>query len=340
MSSDLKALKTRSTSTVTSDGGRPKPSPSPWKSSKPAKAKKAPPGLSVLNGNWAYLFTAPFFIMFIIFGMIPVFYSVYIAFFHWDPLDPSAQVFAGLDNFRTLWADANFWNATRNTFSIWLLATVPQLVMALGLAAILRSPVLKAATFWRTLLLVPNITSVLAVAIVFGQLFGRDYGMINLVLGGLGFDHVDFFEQTLPGHIAIAVMIIWRWVGYNSLIFLAAMLAIPSELYESAEIDGANAWKQFRYVTLPQLRNTITFFLVVGTIGGLQVFAEPLTIGGATGGSSRQVQTLTLFLYEQAFVNVNWGYGAAVGIAITIIVLIISALNFALTRRLSSEDSR
>lgn len=294
----------------------------------------------VLDGRWGYVFTAPFFFMFLIFGLIPVIYSVYIAFYMWDPLDPSMQVFVGLDNFRNLWADANFWLAVRNTFSIWFLATIPQLVLALALAAVLRNPVLKLATFWRTILLVPNITSVLAVAIVFGQLFGRDYGMINLVIGFFGFDHVDFVEGTLASHVAIATMILWRWVGYNALIFLAAMLAIPSELYESAEIDGASDWQQFWNVTLPQLRNTITFFLIVGTIGGLQVFAEPLAQGGASGGSSRQMSTLTLYLYEQAFVNVNWGYGAAIGIAITIIVLIISFINFLLTRRLASEDAR
>ena len=164
--------------------------------------------------------------------------------------------------------------------------------------------------------------------------------MINLVIGAAGFQHVDFVEGTLASHVAIATMILWRWVGYNGLIFLAAMLAIPGELYESAEIDGATKWQQFWYVTLPQLRNTITFFLIVGTIGGLQVFAEPLTLGGASGGSSRQMSTLTLYLYEQAFVNVNWGYGAAIGIAITIIVLMISLVNFLLTRQLASEDSR
>jgi cellobiose transport system permease protein len=117
------------------------------------------------------------------------------------------------------------------------------------------------------------------------------------------------------------------------------MLAIPQELYESAAIDGATKWQTFRYVTLPQLKNTITFFLIVGTIGGLQVFAEPLILGGAGGGANRQFSTLTLFLFEQAFINVNWGYGAAVGIAITIIVLIISAINFMITRRIASSDN-
>lgn len=307
---------------------------------KKAQSGEAAVGIQSLNGRWAYLFTAPFYVMFLAFGIVPVIYSIYIAFFSWDPLDPTQQNFVGLDNFRILWEDTNFWNAVSNTFIIWFLSSIPQMFIAIGLAAVLRNPTLRGNSFFRTILLVPNITSVLAVAIIFGQLFGRDYGLINWVLSLFGFENIDWIEQTLPGQIAIAVMITWRWVGYNALIFLASMLAIPNELYESAAIDGASKWQQFVHVTLPQLRNTITFVLIMGTIGGMQVFAEPLTLGGATGGSSRQFQTLTLYLYEQAFVNVNWGYGAAIGIAITVIVLIVSFINFLITRRLANEDRK
>ena len=114
------------------------------------------------------------------------------------------------------------------------------------------------------------------------------------------------------------------------------MLAIPDELYESASCDGATKWQQFRYVTLPSLRNTITFVLIVGTIGGLQVFAEPQQLA-PDGGSSKQFLTLTLFLYNQAFLNYKYGYAAAIGIAITVIVLMITAINFFITRKISGE---
>jgi cellobiose transport system permease protein len=323
-----------------SKGQRPKKPLTPWKSVNPNKpAKKQAPlqGIASLNGKWGYAFTAPFFLMFLVFGLAPIVYSTYMAFFNWDPL--GEQVFIGVQNFQDLIVDDRFWLALANTMSIWSLSTFPQMIVSIGLAAILRSRALKAATFWRTILLVPNITSVIAVAIVFGQLFGRDFGMVNIVIGMFGGQHIDFLEQTLPGHIAIASMITWRWAGYNALIFLASMLAIPDDLYESASLDGATGWQQFIYVTLPQLRNTITFVLIVGTIGGLQVFAEPLTLGGTfDGGSSRQFSTLTLFLYEQAFVNNKWGYAAAIGILITVIVGIVSIINFFITRQLASED--
>jgi cellobiose transport system permease protein len=305
----------------------------PWKK----QQRKPIPGVPSLNGKWGYAAIAPFFLIFFVFGVAPVVYSVYIAFFKWDPLGESE--FNGLNNFIFLLQDSDFWLAIRNTFSIWALSTFPQIIMAIGLAAILRSRRLKGKSFWRTIFLVPNITSVIAITIVFQQLFGREYGIINGLLGLIpGVENIDFLEGVIPSHIQIATMITWRWVGYNTLIFLASMLAIPDELYESASCDGATKWQQFIYVTLPSLKNTITFVLIVGTIGGLQVFAEPQQLA-ADGGSSKQFLTLTLFLYNQAFLNNKYGYAAAIGIAITFIVLIISAINFFITRKISGEGT-
>jgi len=328
-------------------GGRPSTSPSPWRKKK-QKPEVEFPGLRSLNGKWGYLFIAPFVVMFLIFGMFPVIYSTIIAFYNYDPLAGAGglslegQPFVGLDNFVNLLQDDRLYTAIGNTFDIWFWSTFPQMIISIGLAAVLRNRFLRAKTFWRTILLVPNITSVLAVAIIFGQLFGREFGMINIVLGWFGVDNIDFVEDSSASHIAIATMITWRWAGYNALIFLASMLAIPDELYESASLDGATTWQQFRYVTLPGLRNTITFVLIVGTIGGLQVFAEPLVLAGTTdGGSTHQLLTLTMFLYDQAFGGAGkWGYGAAIGIVITFIVLIVSLVNFLVTRKLAGGDEK
>jgi cellobiose transport system permease protein len=317
--------------------GRQKAPLTPWKQ-KSKKEKKLIPGVASLNGRWGYPAIAPFFLIFLVFGVAPVAYSIYISFFKWDPLGD--RTFNGLNNFTFLLQDSDFWLSIRNTFSIWALSTFPQLIIAISLAAILRNKGLKGKSFWRTILLVPNITSIIAITIVFQQLFGRDYGLINGLIGLIpGTHHIDFIEGVIPSHIQIATMITWRWVGYNTLIFLASMLAIPDELYESASVDGATKWQQFKFVTLPSLKNTITFVLIVGTIGGLQVFAEPQQLA-PTGGSSKQFLTLTLFLYNQAFLNNKYGYAAAIGIAITFIVLIISAINFFVTRRLSGEGNR
>jgi cellobiose transport system permease protein len=197
------------------------------------------------------------------------------------------------------------------------------------------------------MLLVPNITSVVAVAYVFGSFFAVKHGLVNQILvhvfGYTGPDGVgvDWQENALAGQIAISSMIAWRWVGYNSLIFLASMNAIPKDLYESSSLDGATRWQQFRFVTMPQLRNTITFMLVMGTIGGMSVFAEPSIYSGSPlGGDHSQFLTLTMYLFYYAYTVGNYGYASAIGIGIAVIVMVFSLTNFVLTRRIASEDSK
>ena len=297
-------------------------------------------------------YVSPFFVHFVMFGAIPIVFTTALAFFNADfstyydfitthHLSVLTNAFTGFNNFRELFKDPYFWLAMRNTFSIWLISTVPQLLIAFGLASLLSNAKLRASTFWRTVLMIPNITSVLAVAIVFQQLFGRDFGMVNVILHYLHVHPIEWTADTLPSHTAIATMINWRWLGYNSLIFLAAILAIPKELYESSSLDGASRWQTVRYVTIPQMKNTITFMIIMGTIGGLGLFVEPLTYGGGfDGGANSQFLTLTLYLYKQAFMNQRLGYGAAIGVGITLVVIIVSAINFAITRRIADEGSR
>jgi len=255
-----------------------------------------------------------------------------------DPIGEHHYV--GLANFSQLLHDPRFWGALRNTFDIWVLSTVPQLLLALGLAHILNHPRLRAASLFRMSVLVPYVTSVAATTIVFAQLFDRDYGMLNWFLELLGFRHVDFTASVWGSQLMIAVMVAWRWTGYNTLLYLASLQVVPRELFEAAAADGANGWRQFRHITIPALRPIIVFTVVTSTIGGLQIFTEPLLVnpvGGLTCGAARQCQTLTLFLYEQAFGRFHFGYGAAVGVALFVMVVIIAAINYLLVTRIRSE---
>jgi len=287
-----------------------------------------------------YAFIAPFFIIFGLFGLIPLLFTAWVSLFAWNPIGD--QTFIGMDNYFRLVSDPRFWNATYNTISIWLLTTIPQLFMALGLAAVLNNALLKWKTGWRVAMLIPNVTSVVAVGIVFASVFGRDYGLINWVISLFGFAPIDWQIGTLSSHVAIATMVEWRWTGYWALIFLAAMQAVPRELYEVASIDGASKFRQFRSVTIPQLRGTIIFMVTISTIGGLQVFAEPLIFGGqqndVTGGVARQFQTLSLFLYEQGFRSFKFGYASAIAWVMCLIVLVFSLLNLLITRRIASSE--
>ena len=195
-----------------------------------------------------------------------------------------------------------------------MLATVPQLLMALVLAQLLNQR-LRARTLWRMGVLLPNITSVAAVGIIFTLLFARDFGLVNWLLGHVGVDPIDWQQHRWSSWLAISTMVDWRWTGYNALIFLAALQAVPADLYEAAEIDGASPVKQFWHITVPMLRPTIIFVSLISTIGGIQLFTEPLLFNSGanaiTGGTTRQFQTLTMYVYEKAFTGQEFGYAAS-----------------------------
>ncbi|RCG24015.1 sugar ABC transporter permease [Sphaerisporangium album] len=279
-----------------------------------------------------YAYVAPFFLLFCAFGLFPLAYTAWVSLHEWTLLS-DVHTFVGLDNFRTLLADDYFWNATFNTVSIGVFSTAPQLLLAIWLAHLLNRP-LKAQTIFRVTLLLPNVTSVVAVVVIFSQLFGRDYGLINWVLSWFGAGAVDWNAGTATSHAAISVMIMWRWTGYNTLIFLAAMQAVPRELYEAATIDGASGFTQLRKITVPMIRPTIVFVVITSTIGAMQILAEPLLFGtySLTGGPDRQYQTLALFIYEN-FTKLDFGYASAVSWMMFVFIVIVAAINYLLTRR-------
>ncbi len=289
-----------------------------------------------------YLLIAPFFVIFGIVGVFPLPYTFWVSLHQWNLLGGAGSArWAGWGNYLDLAADPHFWNALANTVSIWVISTVPMLITALGLAALLNAR-LRARTLFRMGALLPNITSVAAVAIIFSQIFGRDYGLANHLLGLVGVEQIDWQSGRLSSHVAISVMVAWRWTGYNALIYLAGMQAIPGDLYEAATIDGAGPFQRFWYVTIPALRPAIIFTVILSTIGGMQLFAEPLLFdaapGSAFGGSDRQFQTLAVYLYQQAFREFRFGYGAAVAWSLFLIVVVASLLNYLLVRRLKSTS--
>src|SRR5256714_4505039 len=248
-----------------------------------------------------YLFVSPFFLIFGVFGLFPLGYTAYISLTDRNLLAPVSH-FIGLHNYALLIPDSSFWRAVENPFGIWFLATVPQLLLALVIAHLLNTK-LRARTFFRMAILLPQVTSLVAVALIFTQLFAHDYGFINYALGSVGIHHVYWEAGRFSSWVALSVMVMWRWTGFNALIYLAAMQAIPEELYEAAAVDGARRFRQFVHVTVPMLRPTILFTVIISTIGGLQLFTEaylfqPSTSGG-TGGAAPPDQTTLLFPYEE-----------------------------------------
>ncbi|MFD5567233.1 carbohydrate ABC transporter permease [Streptomyces cadmiisoli] len=290
--------------------------------------------------RWSpYAFVSPFFLLFLAFGLFPLVYTGWASLHQVELTAPTDMNWVGLRNYTRIFDDDFFWNAARNTLTIGVISTVPQLLMALGLAHILNYR-LRASTFYRVAMLAPYATSIAAASLVFVLLFGRDYGMINWGLGAVGIDNIDWQNDKWPSQIAVSTIVIWRWTGYNALIYLAAMQAIPQDLYESAALDGANRWQQFFHVTLPALRPTILFTVVVSTIGASQLFGEPLLFDankGASGGSQHQFQTLGLYLYEQGWVNQHLGRASAIAWTMFLILIVIGIVNYVISRRLRAS---
>ena len=234
-----------------------------------------------------YLYIAPFFVLFAIFGIFPLVYTAWVSLTDRNLLAPTSN-FVGLANYSELLHDSYFWNAVVNTLGIWVLSTVPQLALALVIAHVLNRS-LRVRTFFRMSILVPQVTSLVAVALIFSQLFGYRYGLVNYLLNQVGIENVNWEAGRLSSWVALSTMVTWRWVGYNALLYLAAMQSIPDELYEASAVDGARRWRQFVHITIPMLRPTIIFTVIISTIGGLQLFTEPYLFqpvkGAGTGGS-------------------------------------------------------
>jgi cellobiose transport system permease protein len=287
-----------------------------------------------------YLFIAPFFVLFAVFGAYPLGYTLWVSLHDWDLL-AATHPFVGLHNYSALMGDPDFWNSVVNTLGIFVVSTVPQLLLALWLANLLNRG-LRARTLFRMGVLIPSITSTAAVAIVFGQLFSRDFGLINWSLHFVGVDTIDWRASKLTSWIAVSTMVDWRWTGYNALIFLAAMQAIPRDLYESAALDGARPARQFWSITVPLLRPTIIFCVIVSTIGGLQLFTEPLLFNSGTnpirGGPLRESQTMTMYMFENGFApNFNFGYGSAVAWMLFLLIVVIAMINVVIIHRFGNN---
>ncbi|MEU6753596.1 sugar ABC transporter permease [Spirillospora sp. NPDC046719] len=308
----------------------------------PAKAPPAAPRslrsrLTRLDVKGApYAFISPFYIIFAIFGAFPLVYTLWVSLHDWE-LASGTRKWVGFDNYKYLWGDPDFWHATVNTLAIFVLSTIPQLLIALFIANALNRR-MRVPTLFRIGMVAPLVTSTAAVAIVFTQMFDHDWGMINWALGLVGIDPISWSTSRGWSWVAIATMVDWRWTGYNALIYLAAMQAIPKDLYEAASIDGASRIRQFWQITVPMLRPTIIFTTIIATIGGLQLFTEPVLFSVGTpnkmdGGPLHQFQTLTMYMYDNAFGHDRYGYGATIAWALFVMIILFSLINFLFVRR-------
>ena len=283
-----------------------------------------------------YLAISPFYLIFAAFSFFPVFYSLYLAFQRWDGM--GTMQFVGLQQFRFLWDDPVFWLSIRNTLVIWVLSTVPTLFGALTLATLLHS-VRRFKGFYRIALYVPNVTSIVAVAIFFGAVFSNNFGLVNAILGVVGISPVPWLSNPWLIKVVISLLMTWQWTGYNMIIYLAGLQAIPTSIYEAAKMDGAGPIRTFFQITIPIMRPIILFTVIISTINGLQSFSEPQVLFASNaananlGGPGQAGLTTLLYFYQSAFLNNDYGYGAAIVWAFFVLIIILVAVNWRITTR-------
>ncbi len=284
-----------------------------------------------------YAAISPFFILFAIFGAFPVLFSIWISFHSWDGIGEMKWV--GLEQYSYLLADPKFWQSIGNTLIIWVLSTVPMLLLALVLANALHNAT-RFRSFYRVAYFIPNVTSVVAITMVFGSIFSNNFGLLNAFLQSIGLTQIEWLTQPWGIKVAIASIVSWRWVGYNAIIFLAGLQAISNDVYEAAKVDGASSRQTFWRITVPLLRPVILFTAVTSTIGGLQIFTESQVLVGDTGGPGGSGMTIVSYLYESAFLDNQFGYGAAIGWALFILIVLFSIINWRLIGGTGERVSR
>ena len=287
--------------------------------------------LEIKKNKSIYLYISPFYILFLIFGLFPILYSIVLSFQKWDGI--SEPQFVGLSQFQMMLKDIDFWKSILNTFIIWFESTVPMLVFALIIAFLINSKFIKGREVYRVLYFLPNVTSVVAVAIVFATLFGNKYGLLNYFLTKLGLSPIEWLKVPKWLQVAISSMVVWRWTGYNAIIYLAGLQKIPTNLYEAAKIDGATGVQTFFKITIPLLNPVIIFTVITSTIGGLQLFTEPQVLIGDGGGPGGGGMTIVLYLYRQAFVKHSFGYAATISWGLFFIIAVFSIINWLVVRR-------
>lgn len=286
-----------------------------------------------------YLYIAPFFIIFGIIGLYPAVFSIVLAFQKWNGL--GEMDFVGFNNFAIVLQDPLFWKSLYNTVIIGLMGTAPQLIVGIILAYFLNMAVIRFTNFFRVTIFMPYITSMVAVALVFGVFFSSsETALANYVIGLFGVDPVSWKTSEWGAKIAISLMVFWRWVGYNTIIYLAGLQSIPKDLYEAATIDGAGKVQQFLHITIPLLKPFIILTVFMSTVGALQLFAEPAVFLGSSAFNRDEAMTVVMYLYRDAFSLGSFGTASATAVLLLIIIVAAAALNTWLTSGVGRKQKR
>ena len=290
-------------------------STAPEKAAEPVRKKKS----WVTPKTAPYFFIAPAVLLFSIFFAYPAIASFLLSF---QASQGGEMVFVGLDNYTRLLSDPIFHKSLINTFIILAVYVPVMTTLAILLAVMLNSALIKAKGFFRVSFFLPSVTSLVAASIVFILLLDENYGFLNYILEQMGVTGIAWLTHPVWAKVSVILVMLWRWTGYNMVILLAGLQSISKDYYEAASIDGAGRVRQFFSITLPQLKPVILFTVVLSTIGALQLFDEAFIL--TQGGPNNATLSVIMYLYNNAFQYFDFGYASAVAYVLLVIIAILS----------------
>ncbi|MBY6038203.1 sugar ABC transporter permease [Fictibacillus nanhaiensis] len=280
--------------------------------------------------RYGYVFIAPFWIIFLVFSIYPVALTFYYSFTNYTG-SGTAQI-VGLANYKRLLTDTYFVEAFFNTWKIWGINFALQIGLALLLALIFSDMrmKLKGLAFFRSIFYLPNLITISSVALLFGILLDWQHGSLNMMLLKLGVisDPINWLNEPTTAQLSVSLILTWMWFGHSFIVVMAGVSGISQDYYEAALIDGANRWQTFSKITIPLLKPILLYIMITSLIGGLQLFDLPMLLTDGIGSPDGSLNTMVLYLYNQAFKYNNYGYAAAVAYGLFVITLIFSAFIF------------
>lgn len=282
---------------------------------------------SLKKYRWPYLFISPYFILFLVFQLIPLVWTILISFAQWDGL--RELKWTGLDNYALMLKDYMFLDSLRNTLVYWVFTAAGVLCLALFIASMLNSRLVGGKRFFKTATFLPYVCASVAMGLIFKMLFEENAGLVNEIIVSLGGVRIPWLTSSRWDRIPVIVLHIWRLTPWYTLIVLSGLLNISPEYYEAATVDGASGLQQFWRITLPMLGNILFFCFVTVTVDSWKIFNESYVLAGP--GSSNM--SLFQLLYLSAFSNFKLGYASALGVVLIAILLMISVAQFQMRRR-------
>lgn len=294
--------------------------------------------------RWApYIFVSPFFLIFGLFSLFPILFTLYISLTDWSL--SGAPQWIGFGNYAEALQDSRFYDALLNTVIFMIMIIPPQIIIALFISVLLTSGRVPFVGAFRLVNFLPYITTSVAVGLIFGILFDWNFGSINSILASLGVtqENINWLGQPWPSRFVVAMVTVWKYFGYTAVMFLVGITGISRQLYEAADLDGASKMQQFRYVTLPMLRPVMVFVILTTMIGCFQIFDEPYMLftgmgASVVGGPEGVALTGTWLIYDNVFGSLSrFGYGSSIAYMLFLFICLVSFVTFRLMNK--GEDA-